>query len=92
MQRVLKFEREAWLEPYITLNTTKRQKLEKKIEKNFLNNCADGKNCESKRKRLLVRIVIDYQAALRENSAFEFKSYKIFGENLAAFTLNPTKI
>ena len=48
--------------------------------------------CESKRKRMLVRIFRDYQAALREFSAFKFKSFKIFGKNLAAFTLNPTKI
>ena len=40
---------------------------------------------------MLVRIVRDYHAALREISAFELKSYKIFGENLAAFTSNPTK-
>ena len=41
---------------------------------------------------MLVWIVIGYHAALREISAFEFKSYKIFGENLATFTSNPTKI
>ena len=40
---------------------------------------------------MLVRILRDYQAALREISAFEFKSYKISEENLAAFTVNPTK-
>ena len=41
---------------------------------------------------MLVCIVRDYQAGLREISAFEFKSYKNFGENLAAFTSNSTKI
>ena len=95
VHRVLKFEQEAWLEPYITLNTTKRQQARNKFEEDLyklLNNCAYGKTCESKRKRMLVRIVRDYHAALREISAFEFKSYKIFGENLAAFTSNPTKI
>ena len=92
---MLKFEQETWLEPYITLNTTKRQQARNKFEENLyklLNNCAYGKTWESKRKRMLVRIVRDYHAALREISAFEFKSYKIFGENLAAFTSNPTKI
>ena len=95
VHRVLKFEQEAWLEPYIKLNTTKRQQARNKFEEDLyklLNNCAYGKTCESKRKRMLVRIVRDYHAALREISAFEFKSYKIFGENLAAFTSNPTKI
>ena len=92
---MLKFEQEAWLETYITLNTTKRQQARNKFEEDLyklLNNCAYGKTCESKRKRMLVRIVRDYHAALREISAFEFKSYKVFGENLAAFTSNPTKI
>ena len=95
VHRVLKFEQEAWLEPYITLNTTERQQARNKFEEDLyklLNNCAYGKTCESKRKRMLVRIVRDYHAALREISAFEFKSYKIFGENLAAFTSNSTKI
>ena len=95
VHRVLKFEQEAWLEPYITLNTTKRQQARNKFEEDLyklLNNCAYGKTCESKRKRMLVRIVRDYHAALREISAFEFKYYKVFGENLAAFTSNPTKI
>ena len=40
---------------------------------------------------MLVRIVNDYKDTIRTNYSFEFKSYKIFGENLAAFTSNPTK-
>ena len=62
-------------------------------KKNFfcLYNCDYWKTCESKRKRMLVRLVRDYQAALREISVLQFKSYKIFEENLAAVTSNPTK-
>ena len=56
-----------------------------------INKCLDAKTIESKRKRILVRIVRDYQAALRVIIAFEFKSYKYIGENLAAFTSIPTK-
>ena len=41
---------------------------------------------------MLVRLVRDYQAALREISAVQFKSCKTFVENLAAITSNPTKI
>ena len=61
VHRVMKFKQEAWLEPYITLNTTKRQQARNKFEEDFyklLNNCAHGKTCELKRKRMLVRIVI----------------------------------
>ena len=90
---MLKFEQEAWLEPYITVNAAYRQQATNKFAEDlykFLNNCACGKICESKRKRMLVRIVRDYHAALREISAFEFKSYKNFGQNLAAFTSNST--
>ena len=32
----------------------------------------------------------EYQAAWREITGFEFKSYKLFGENLAALTSNLT--
>ena len=79
VHRVLKFEQEAWLDTYITLNTTS-DKLEKIFEEDLyklLNNCAYGKTCES-RKRMLVRIVRDYHAALREKSANEYKSYKFW--------------
>ena len=74
------FEQEAWLETYITLNT-KRQQARNKFEEDLyklLKNCAYRKTCESKRKRMLVRKFRVYQAALREISAFEFKSYKTF--------------
>ena len=94
MHCVLKFEQEAWLEPYITLNTTKRQQARNKFEEdlyNFLKHCADGRTCESKPKQMLVRIFEDYQATLREIIGFEFKSNKNFKENLTVFTSSSTK-
>ena len=73
---------------------TKRQEARNKFEEDFyklLNNCPYRKTCESNRKRMFVRIVRDYQDTIRKKCAFEFKSYKFFGENWAAFTSNPTK-
>ena len=46
----LNFEEEPLLEPYITLNTTKRQRARNNFEEdlnNFLNNCANGKTSDS---------------------------------------------
>ena len=41
---------------------------------------------------MLIRMNKNYQANMREVSAFELKSCKIFEENLVAFTSNPKKL
>ena len=95
VHRVLKFKQELWLEPYITLNTNKRKSARNKFEEalyKLLNNSAYGKTCESKRKRVKVNIVHNAEETMQQISAFDFKTFKIFGDDLAALTSAPRVI
>ena len=95
LYRIVKFKQELWLEPYITLNTNKRKAAKNKFEEalyKLLINSIYGKMCESKRKRMKIKILRDAEETMRNISKFEFETYKIFGEDMVALTLAPTKI
>ena len=95
VHRVLKFKQELWLELYISLNTNKRKAARYKFEEalyKLLNNSAYGKTCESKRKRVKVNIVPNAEQTMKQISAFDFKTFKIFGDDLAALTSSPRVI
>ena len=95
VHRVLKFKQELWLEPYITLNTNKRKTARNKFEKalyKLLNNSAYGKLCELKRERVRVNFVHNTEETMQQISAFDFKTIKTFGDDLAALTSAPRVI
>ena len=52
-----------------------------------MNNSAFGKTCESKRNRDQVVIVRNAQSMLQRTQNFQFKSFKIFGESMAAMKI-----
>ena len=47
---------------------------------------------ESKRKRMKIKILRDAEETMRNISKFEFETYKIFGEDMAALTIAPKKV
>ena len=55
----------------------------------MLINSAYGETCESKRKRVKVNIVYNAEETVQQISAFDFKTFKIFGDDLAALTSAP---
>ena len=51
-----------------------------------------GKMCESKKKRMKIKILRDADETLRNKIKFEIETSIIFGEVMAALTLAPSKI
>ena len=47
---------------------------------------------DKKRKRMKIKILRDAEETMRNISKFEFETYKIFGEDMAALTIAPTKV
>ena len=95
MHSVLQFTQNNWLAPYITLNSEKRQAASNKFEENFdklMNNAVYGKNCESKRQWMKIKLTRDARRTLTIVSKFEFDKFKVFGENMAALSSRPKTI
>ena len=91
----IKFEKKAWLKPYIDLNTALRAKVTNDADKNmfkFANNAVFGKTCENLFDRTSFEPASTHNAALKLIAKPQFKSYTIYNEKLVGIHLEPSQV
>ena len=87
VHRVIKFNQNAWLKPYIDMNTKLRQKAKNNSEKDFfklINNAVFGKTMENVRKHRDITLVTTERSENYMLSEPNYHTTKFFTENLLA--------
>ena len=93
--RVIEFNQEAWLKPYIDMNTQLRKEAKNDFEKDFfklMNNSVFGKAMQNIRKDRCVKLVTTKKRRLKLVSEPNYHTTKHFSENLIAIEMKKTKI
>ena len=93
--RVIQFNQEAWLKPYIDMNTELRKKVKNDFEKDFfklMNNAVFGKTMENATKHRYIKLVkIDKRRNQLVTEPYYY-TIKCFSENLLAIEMKKTKV
>ena len=97
VHRVLEFEQECWMEPYIRMNTEFRKNAKSDFEKNFyklMNNSVFGKIMENLRNRVDIKIVrSDDTEKIRKLVASPLYSRRvIFSNDMAGINMRKSKL
>ena len=95
IHRIISFKQSRWLKKYIDFNTEQRKRANNEFEKNFfklMNNAVFGKTLESLRKHQDVKLVSEGRKFKKLVAKPNFKSFKIFSEDLVGVHLGKTEI
>ena len=93
--RGIKFVESEWMKPYIEKNTKLRAEAKNNFEKDFyklMNNSVFGKTMENIRNRVNVKLVNTEEKLRKLVSKPNFKSCKIFSENLVSVHMKKTSL
>ena len=93
VHRVIKFNQEAWLKPYIDMNTKLRKEAKNEFEKDFfklMNNAVFGKTMENVRKHRDIKLVTTDKRRNQLASGSNYHTPKYFSENLMAIEMKAT--
>ena len=91
----IKFVESEWMKPYIEMNTNLRAKAKNNFEKDFyklMNNSVFGKTMENIRNRVNVKLVNTEDKLRKLVAKPNFKSCKIFSENLVSVHMKKTSL
>ena len=95
IHRVIQFNQEAWLKPYIDMNTKLRKEAKNEFEKDFfklMNNSVFGKTMENVRKHRDIKLVTTDEKRNKLVSEPNYHTTKQFSENLLAIEMKKTKV
>ena len=97
VHRVIEFDQEPWMEPYIRMNTEFRKQAKSDFETDFyklMNNSVFGKTMENLRNRVYVKIVRDWETdKIRKLlSSPSFDRFAVFGNDMAGIHMRKTKL
>ena len=85
VHRVIQFNQEAWLKPYIDMNTKLRTEAKNEFEKDFfklMNNSVFGKTMENVRKHRDIKLVIAEERRNKLVSEPNYYTTKHFSKNV----------
>ena len=91
----IKFVESEWMKPYIDKNTNLRAKAKNNFEKDFyklMNNSVFGKTMENIRNRVNVKLINTEEKLRKLVAKPNFKSRKIFNENLVSVHMKKTSL
>ena len=95
VHRVIQFNEEAWLKPYIDMNTELRKQAKNDFEKDFfksMNKSVFGKTMENVRKYRDIKLVTTDKRRNRLVSEPNYHTTKWFSENLLAIEMKKIKV
>ena len=95
VHKVIQFNQEAWLKPYIDMNTKLRTDAKNDFEKDFfklMNNAVFGKTMENVRKHRDIKLVTTDKRRNQLVSEPNYHTTKYFSENLLAIEMKKTKV
>ena len=95
VHRVIQFNQEAWLKPYIDMNTKLRTEAKNEFEKDFfklMNNSVFGKTMENVRKHRDIKLVTTEEKRIKLVSEPNYHTTKHFSKNLLAIEMKKTKV
>ena len=95
VHRVIQFNQEAWLKPYIDMNTKLRKEAKNEFEKYFfklMNNAVFGKTMENVRKHRDIRFVTTDKRRNQLVSEPNYQTRKRFSEDLLAIEMKKIQV
>ena len=95
IHRGIKFVESEWMKPYIDMNTNLRANAKNNFEKDFfklMNNSVFGKTMENIRNRVDVKLVNTEEKLKKLIAKPNFRSRKIFSENLVSVHMKKTSL